>query len=123
MLRLIRVPQHARGGHAYQAARGGRGAFDEDQFGARLGRSVGKLELAASCGMPLGAKLLSAKLLTRAARLGQLEHLRWLHAHGCAWEPCERWQEGPCSSAAEIEGSHLSVLGAAAAACTTCLTG
>jgi hypothetical protein len=54
-------------------------------------------------GMPL-----SAKLLTRAARPGQLVHLRWLRAPGCAWEPCARRQEGPCSSAAE--GGHLAVL-------------
>jgi hypothetical protein len=65
--------------------------------------SVVKLEWAASCGMPL-----SAKLLTRAAQHGQLEPLRWLRAHGCAWEPCQRRREGPCSSAAE--GGHLSVL-------------
>jgi hypothetical protein len=51
---------------------------------------------------------LCARLLTRAARLGQLEHLRWLRAHGCAWEPCTCFEEGPCSSAAE--GGHLSVL-------------
>jgi hypothetical protein len=42
--------------------------------------SVGKLEWAASCGMPL-----SAKLLTRAARHGQLEPLRWLRRNGCEW--------------------------------------
>jgi hypothetical protein len=46
--------------------------------------SVGELEWAASCGFPL-----SGKLLIRAARDGQLEHLRWLRAHGCAWEPCD----------------------------------
>jgi hypothetical protein len=71
-------------------------------IGSALG-SAGKLEWAASCGMPI-----SAKLLIRVARLGQLEPLRWLRAHGCAWEPCEEWQEDPCSSAAE--GGHLSVL-------------
>jgi hypothetical protein len=65
--------------------------------------SSSKLDWAVSCGMPL-----SAKLLNRAARLGQLEHLRWLRAHGCAWEPCDSESEGPCSSAAE--GGHLSVL-------------
>jgi hypothetical protein len=72
------------------------------RIGAALG-SVGKLEWAASCGMPL-----SAKLLPRAARLGQLEPLRWLRAQGFAWEPCEQWQEDACSNAAE--GGHLSVL-------------
>jgi hypothetical protein len=61
------------------------GARLSTRIGSAFG-SVGKLEWAASCGMPL-----SAKLLTRAARRGQLEHLRWLRAHGCAWEPCERW--------------------------------
>jgi hypothetical protein len=78
------------------------GAWLSTRIGSALG-SVGKLEWAASCGMPLGAKL-----LTRAARLGQLEHLRWLRAHGCAWEPCEQGREGACSCAAE--GGHLSVL-------------
>jgi hypothetical protein len=57
------------------------GARLSTSIGSALG-SVGKLEWAASCGMPL-----SAKLLTCAARLGQLEHLRWLRAHGCAWSP------------------------------------
>jgi hypothetical protein len=65
--------------------------------------SVGKLEWAASCGMPL-----SAELLTRTARLGQLEQLRCLRAHGCKWEPCERGRESPCANAAE--DGHLSVL-------------
>jgi hypothetical protein len=78
------------------------GAWLSTKIGSAL-VSVGKLEWAASCGMPL-----SAKLLTRAARLGQLETLRWLGMHGCAWEPCERGREGPCSSAAA--GGHLSVL-------------
>jgi hypothetical protein len=75
---------------------------ERGEAGARLSTTigsalvlVGKLEWAASCGMPL-----SAKLLTRVARLGQLETLRWLRGHGCAWEPCERGREGPCSSAA-----------------------
>jgi hypothetical protein len=72
------------------------------RIGSALG-SVGKLEWAASCGMPL-----SAKLLTRVARLGQLEPLRWLRAHGCTWEPCRQGREGACSCAAE--GGHLSVL-------------
>jgi hypothetical protein len=72
------------------------------RIGSALG-SVGKLEWAASCGMPL-----SAKLLSRVAWLGQLEPLRWLRAHGCAWEPCDPESESPCSSAAE--GGHLSVL-------------
>jgi hypothetical protein len=36
---------------------------------------------------------LGAKLFTRAVRLGQLEHLRWLRAHGCAGSPAsERWR-------------------------------
>jgi hypothetical protein len=51
---------------------------------------------------------LSAKLLTRAARPGQLEPLRGLRAQGFAWEPCEGDGEDPCSSAAE--GGHLQVL-------------
>jgi hypothetical protein len=55
------------------------GARLSTRIGSALG-SVGKLDWAASCGMPL-----SAKLLTRAARRGQLEQLRWLRAHGCAW--------------------------------------
>jgi hypothetical protein len=78
--------------------------------GARLSTRIGsafclvsKLEWAASCGMPL-----SAKLLPRAARLGQLEPLRWLRAQGFAWEPCADDGKDPCSSAAE--GGHLSVL-------------
>jgi hypothetical protein len=78
------------------------GARLSTRIGSAFG-SVGKLEWAASCGMPL-----SAKLLTRAARLGRMEHLCWLRAHGCAWEPCARFEEGPCSSAAE--GRHLTVL-------------
>jgi hypothetical protein len=78
------------------------GARLSTTIGSALG-SLSKLEWAASCGMPL-----SARLLSRAARLGQLEPLRWLRAHGCAWEPCERGREGPCSSAPE--GGHLSVL-------------
>jgi hypothetical protein len=53
------------------------------RIGSAFG-SVGKLEWAASCGMPL-----NDELLTRAAPLGQLEQLRWLRAHGCAWEPCK----------------------------------
>jgi hypothetical protein len=66
--------------------------------------SVGKLEWAVvSCGLPL-----IGGLLIRAARAGQLEQLSWLRARGCAWEPCQRWEEGPCRSAAE--GGHLSVL-------------
>jgi hypothetical protein len=64
------------------------GAWLSTRIGSGLG-SVGKLEWAASCGMPL-----SAKLLTRVARHGQLEQLRWLRAHGCAWEPLEQWQDG-----------------------------
>jgi hypothetical protein len=78
------------------------GAQLSTSIGSAFG-SVGKLAWAASCGLPL-----SAKLLTHAARLGQLEHLRWLRAHGCAWEPCTLFKGGPCSSAAE--GGHLSVL-------------
>jgi hypothetical protein len=54
------------------------------RIGSALG-SVSKLEWAASCGM-----LQSAKLLSLAAWLGQLEPLRWLRAHGCVWEPCKR---------------------------------
>jgi hypothetical protein len=50
------------------------GAQLSTRIGSVLG-SVGKLEWAASCGLPL-----SAELLTRAARLGQLEPLRWLRA-------------------------------------------
>jgi hypothetical protein len=65
--------------------------------------SVGKLEWVASCGMPL-----SGKLLSRAARHGQLEHLRWLCAHGCALELYDFLWEASCSSAAA--GGHLSVL-------------
>jgi hypothetical protein len=53
------------------------GARLSTRIGSAFG-SVGKLAWAASCGMPL-----SAKLLTRTARLGELEHLRWLRAHGC----------------------------------------
>jgi hypothetical protein len=49
--------------------------------------SVGKLEWAVSCGLPL-----SAELLTRAARAGQLELLSWLRALGCALEPW-RWDD------------------------------
>jgi hypothetical protein len=80
--------------------------------GARLSTSIGsalgsaiKLEWAVSCSMPL-----SAKLLNRAARHGQLEPLRWLRAHGFAWEPLNRWLglEDQCLSAEK--GSHLSVL-------------
>jgi hypothetical protein len=82
------------------------GARLSTRIGSALG-SLSKLEWAASCGMPL-----SATLLTLAARLGQLEHLRWLRMHGGAWEPCvRRWNgrgEGPCASAAE--GGHLTVL-------------
>jgi hypothetical protein len=78
------------------------GARLSTSIGSALG-SVGKLEWAASCGVPL-----SAELLTRTARLGQLEPLRWLRAHGYAWKSCDRGQEGPCSSAAI--GGHLSVL-------------
>jgi hypothetical protein len=72
----------------------------------RIGSAFGpvsKLEWTASCGMPL-----SAEMLTRAARHGQLEHMRWLRAHGCAWGPCKRGRGDPCSSAAK--GGHLSVL-------------
>jgi hypothetical protein len=78
------------------------GAQLSTRFCSALG-SVDKLESAVSCGTPLGAKL-----LTPAARLGQLEPLCWLCALGCALEHCKRWQEGPCSSAAE--GCHLAVL-------------
>jgi hypothetical protein len=78
------------------------GARLSTRIGSAFG-SVSKLEWAVSCGMPL-----SAKLLTRAARLGQLEPLRWLRAHGCVWEPYKWGREGPCSSAAA--GGHLSVL-------------
>jgi hypothetical protein len=46
------------------------GARLSTTIGSALG-SVGKLEWAASCGIPL-----SAEMLTRAARLGQLEPLR-----------------------------------------------
>jgi hypothetical protein len=69
------------------------GARLSTTIGSAFG-SVGKLEWAASCRMPL-----SAKMLTHVARLGQLESLRSLRAHGCAWEPCKPGQEGPCSSA------------------------
>jgi hypothetical protein len=46
--------------------------------------SVGKLQWATSRGIPL-----DATLLTRAARHGQLEPLRWLRAYGWAWEPLQ----------------------------------
>jgi hypothetical protein len=72
------------------------------EIGSALG-SVGKLEWALSCGLPLGAKL-----LIRVARLGRLEPLRWLRAHGLAWQPCGYQTEGPFSSAAA--GGHLSAL-------------
>jgi hypothetical protein len=75
------------------------GAGLSTTIGSALG-SVGKLEWAAACGMPL-----RAKLLTRVARPGQLEHLRWLRAHRCTWEPCVWGWEGPCSSAAK--SGHL----------------
>jgi hypothetical protein len=81
---------------AFRKLRSAVAGTERREAGARLSTtigsalvSVGKLEWAASCGMPL-----SAKLLTRAARLGQLEPLRWLRAHGYAWEPCARGQEG-----------------------------
>jgi hypothetical protein len=78
--------------------------------------SVGKLKWAASCGMPL-----SAELLNRAARAGQLEQLGWLRALGCAWEPLDEEDEDepeeeesedeepadPCANAAF--GGHLAV--------------
>jgi hypothetical protein len=83
---------------------------EQQLAGAQLSTSIGsalvsvdKLEWAASCGMPL-----SADLLTRASRLGQLEPLRWLRAHGCAWEASGQERTAPCSSAAA--GGHLSVL-------------
>jgi hypothetical protein len=82
--------------------------------GARLSTAIGsalssavKLEWAASCGMPL-----NSNLLTRAARHGQLEPLRWLRAHGqleplrwlrahgCAWGPLPLGVDNPCSEAA-----------------------
>jgi hypothetical protein len=75
------------------------GARLSTTIGSVLG-SVGKLEWAASCGVPL-----SVQLLTRAARHGQLH---WLRAHGCSWKPCDPIREEPCSSAAA--GGHLSVL-------------
>jgi hypothetical protein len=65
--------------------------------------SVDKLERAASCGMPL-----SAKLFTRAAWHGQVEPLRWLRTHGCVCEPHRAGRQGTCSSVAE--GGRLSVL-------------
>jgi hypothetical protein len=34
--------------------------------------------------------LLFGKLLTLAARHGQLEQLRWLRSHGCEWVACEQ---------------------------------
>jgi hypothetical protein len=76
------------------------------RLSTRIGSALGsliKLEWAVSCGVPL-----NAKLLTRAAWQGKLEHLRLLRGVGCAWEPYDPKREGPCSSAAE--GGHLSVL-------------
>jgi hypothetical protein len=75
------------------------GARLRTRIGSAFG-SMSKLEWAASCGMPLCAKLLS-----RAARLGQLEPLRWLRAQGIAWEPCEGDGEDPCAKAAKGTGT------------------
>jgi hypothetical protein len=64
-----------------------------------------KVEWAVSCGMPL-----NRKLLYLAAQHGDLERLRWLRSHGCAWDFSRRRRkrEDPCSNAAA--GGHLSVL-------------
>jgi hypothetical protein len=88
-------------------------AWLSTKIGSAFG-SLAKLEWAASCGMPL-----SAEMLTRVARHGQLEQLRWLRAHGCAWGPCKPWGEGPCSSA--TEGGHLSMLQWARTCASSCL--
>jgi hypothetical protein len=72
------------------------------RIGWALG-SMGRLKWAVvSCGLPL-----SGRLLSLAARAGQLEQLSWLRARGCKWEPCGRGDDC-CSSAAA--GGHLAVL-------------
>ena len=45
---------------------------------------------------------LSENLLQEAAKTGQLEVMKWLHANGCPWDA------DTCESAAE--GGHLKVL-------------
>jgi hypothetical protein len=82
----------------HRAARGRLSTSIASAFG-----SLAKLEWAATCGMPL-----SSKLLNHAARIGHIEQLRFLHAHGCAWEPCKDYGEDPCAGAAA--GGHLHVL-------------
>jgi hypothetical protein len=72
--------------------------------GARLSTRIAsalssavKLEWAASCGI-------------HAMRHGQLESLRWLCAHGCAWEPLERWLGPEDLRSSAAQGGHLSAL-------------
>ncbi|KAJ1618337.1 hypothetical protein T492DRAFT_892227 [Pavlovales sp. CCMP2436] len=57
--------------------------------------SVGKLEFALSCGLPL-----TAWLCAQAAGRGLLPQLAWLRAHGCPWDASS------CTAAAEGVGTR-----------------